>query len=453
MPKAKIAIAGASGFIGRWLIQQLIDQYEVVALSRSPIKSDHPNLEWRCVDLFSVTSTNEALEGCEFAIYLVHSMQPNSRLTQGSFEDNDLIIADNFSIACEASHIKQIVYLSGIIPKVDKLSEHLQSRYEVEEILASRSSALTTLRAGMVVGPNGSSFKILEQLLRRLPMMILPAWAQTPSQAVSLSRVLASVLKVIDRPEWFNKSIDLGSGETINYAQMLKRCGNFLKLNRLYISVPIQSTNFSKLWVSLVTGTPRELASPLIDSLTYPIIPKLDEMKALGTYEYQNFESLLTEALSEAKTIKLTRLSDSPQKENNVRSIQRLPSLPMLKAADLAHEYIQWLPRFFKFFLTVVVMKERVHFKCMGLTLLELTHIKERSDSDRHLFFITGGILCKRHDHGWLEFRQINNRKWTISAIHEFVPTLPWWIYRFTQAPLHSFVMNRFGSYLKKKYN
>tara|TARA_R110000868_G_scaffold103710_1_gene285410 strand:- start:1214 stop:2575 length:1362 start_codon:yes stop_codon:yes gene_type:complete len=452
MSKPKIAIAGASGFVGRWLIQQLLPNYNIIALSRSPIESTDSSLEWRCVDLFSVTSTTEALQGCDLAIYLVHSMQPNSRLTQGSFEDNDLIIADNFSLACETHKIKQIIYLSGIIPKVDKLSEHLRSRYEVEEILASRSSALTTLRAGMVVGPKGSSFRIMELLLKRLPMMILPAWTQTPSQAVALSRVIASIIAVTNNSQWFGKSIDLGCGETVNYAQMLRRCGKFLNLTRFYISVPIKSTNFSKLWVSLVSGTPIELASPLIDSLKYPIIPNLDSMKELGTFEAQNFETLLREALSDVKLPDLKRRQLIEARENNVRSIQRLPSLPMLEASELANEYMNWLPRFFKFFIKVFIKNDRVYFKSFGLTLLELTHIEQRSNSTRHLFFITGGVLCARRDHGWLEFRQINNRKWTISAIHEFVPTLPWWIYRFTQAPLHSFVMKRFGQYLKKKY-
>ncbi|MBH47463.1 MAG: epimerase [Halobacteriovorax sp.] len=453
MHKPKIAIAGASGFVGRWLIQQLLPSFDVIALSRSPIQSDDPGLEWRCVDLFSVTSTTEALVGCDFAVYLVHSMQPNSRLTQGTFEDNDLIIADNFSIACETHNIKQIVYLSGIIPRVDQLSEHLRSRFEVEEILASRNSALTTLRAGMVVGPKGSSFRIMELLLKRLPMMILPAWTQTPSQAVALSRVIASLVKVINNPTWYNRSIDLGCADIINYAQMLRRCGKFLNLRRFYISIPIKSTSFSKLWVSLVSGTPIELASPLIDSLKYPIIPNLDSMKELGTFEQQSFETLLTEALRDVKLERLKKNRVTEVKENNVRSIQRLPSLPSLEARDLANEYMLWLPKFFKFFIKVIIHNQKAYFKCLGFTLLELTHIEQRSNSTRHLFFITGGVLCKRHDHGWLEFRQINNRKWTISAIHEFVPTLPWWIYRFTQAPLHSFVMKRFGRYLKKKYD
>ncbi len=453
MNKPKIAVAGATGFVGRWLIQELKADYQIIGLSRSRMIQQDPSIEWRQIDLFSVTSTQEALKDCDYAIYLVHSMQPNARLTQGSFEDNDLIIADNFSMSCEANNIKHVVYLSGIIPSVEKLSEHLESRKEVEEVLSSRNTPVTTLRAGMVVGPDGSSFKIMENLLKRLPFLILPAWTKTPSQAVSLEKVISSIKAVIGKEHWFNQSIDLGSGETLTYREMLKRCGAFLKLSRIFLSVPIRSTSFSKLWVSIVSGTSIELTSPLIDSLTYPIIPQLDGMKELGTYKAQPFEELLSEALHSKKQIKLKSIKEPFVKENNVRSIQRLPALKNLSSNLIAKEYMLWLPQFFKYFIRVKVKDEIAEFKFLFITLLELSHVNERSTDDRDLFFITGGLLCKRRDHGWLEFRQVNDKKWTITAIHEFVPTLPWWIYRFTQAPVHAWVMTKFGKYLDRKFN
>ncbi len=453
MIKPKIAVAGATGFVGRWLIEELKTQFDIVGLSRSRMIDSDPSIEWRQIDLFSVTSTQEALKDCDYAVYLVHSMQPNARLTQGSFEDNDLIIADNFSMACEKNEIKHIVYLSGIIPSVDKLSEHLKSRREVEMVLSSRKTPLTTLRAGMVVGPNGSSFRIMEKLLRRLPCLVLPAWTNTPSQAVSLEKVINSISSIVGKNQWFYRTIDLGSGETLSYKDMLKRCSSFLKLKRFFLSIPIKSTSFSKLWVSIVSGTSIELTSPLIDSLTYPIIPDLSEMKELGTYEHQKFEVLLEGAINGKKNKKLKSIKEPITKENNVRSIQRLPELQDLTSFVIAKEYMTWLPQFFKFVIKVHVSNEVAKFRFMGMTLLELNHITERSNDDRDLFFITGGILCKRRDHGWLEFRQVNQKKWTLTAIHEFVPTLPWWIYRFTQAPIHEWVMNKFGQYLDKKYN
>ena len=67
------------------------------------------------------------------------------------------------------------------------------------------------------------------------------------------------------------------------------------------------------------------------------------------------------------------------------------------------------------------------------------------SEVQRIKFYIIGGLLSKRSDCGWLEFRQIADRKYTLASINEFVPTLPWYVYRFTQAILHKRVMIAFG--------
>ena len=179
--KPTIVVAGASGFIGRWFIHQFKDRYNFIALSRSEVTqtgSDH--IEWRKTDLYSLSSTLEAVRGADFALYLVHSMQPSTRLNQGSFEDTDLILADNFARAAEQCGIKQIVFVGGIIPQREvEFSRHLQSRYETELQLASGQVPVTTLRAGIIIGPGGSSFNIVKSLVNSLSIMACPKWCQS----------------------------------------------------------------------------------------------------------------------------------------------------------------------------------------------------------------------------------------------------------------------------------
>jgi hypothetical protein len=57
-------------------------------------------------------------------------------------------------------------------------------------------------------------------------------------------------------------------------------------------------------------------------------------------------------------------------------------------------------------------------------------------------------LLSKTTTTGWLEFRQVAHRRYTLAAIHGFVPALPWLLYILTQAPLHAWVMHAFGRHL-----
>ena len=45
---------------------------------------------------------------------------------------------------------------------------------EVEKTLGSRDTPLTAIRAGIIIGPGGSSFKIVKNLVKNLPVMACP---------------------------------------------------------------------------------------------------------------------------------------------------------------------------------------------------------------------------------------------------------------------------------------
>ena len=195
-PKAarkRIAIAGASGFVGRALIEALRADYDVIALTRAPGGARSDGVEMRSCDLFNMRDAERALAGADAAFYLVHSMMPSARLTQGRFDDMDLICADNFARGAKAHGVAHITYLGGLLPPPEdlELSRHLESRLEVERTLAAHGAAVTTLRAGLVVGAGGSSFQMMTRLVERLPFMVGPLWTRSLSQAIAATHSAA----------------------------------------------------------------------------------------------------------------------------------------------------------------------------------------------------------------------------------------------------------------------
>ena len=136
-----VAIAGATGFVGEALCRALAPEHRIVALTRSRERAERPDddgVSWRRCDLFSLRELERALETADCAIYLVHSMLPSARLTQASFADLDLLLADNFGRAAQRCGVSQILYLGGLTPAEGRLSPDLASRLEVEQTLGSQ---------------------------------------------------------------------------------------------------------------------------------------------------------------------------------------------------------------------------------------------------------------------------------------------------------------------------
>ena len=425
----------------------------MVALGRSP-RPPSENVEWRGCDLFSASSTRAALDGVDVAIYLVHSMMPSSRLFQGSFHDTDLLLADNFARACVTHGAKQIIYLGGLVPDAGYVSPHLQSRQEVEAVFQSTGIPVTCLRAGMVVGPGGSSFEILHALVQRLPWMLLPRWTKSLGQAIFIDDVVTVLEAAVQAPSFLGKTLDLVNGEALTYEDLLRKTATVLGKRRLMVPIPIASTGFSKRWVQLFSGASHELISPLIDSLQCDLPQPRPVEPIASLIRYQRFEDMLVETLKRTKPKSPQAGLAAPVLARSVRSIQRLPPLPERDARFISNEYMAWLPRFFRAIIRVkrVPGSSRVTFNLVGLPwpLLVLELINEASDGARDKFHIVGGVLSKTTTTGWLEFRQVSHRSHTLSAIHGFEPALPWLVYRLSQAPVHAVVMYFFGRYLAR---
>jgi uncharacterized protein YbjT (DUF2867 family) len=455
--KFTVAIAGAGGYIGRWLIKEYRHKYNFVALSRQKVdQNPYPEVAWRQVELYSITSTVEALKGVDVAIYLVHSMNASTRLNQGSFEDTDLLLADNFSRAAEKNGVKQIIYLGGLLPDEpeETLSRHLKSRLEVEQTLGSRSSRLTALRASIIVGPGGSSFDMIKNLINRLPVLMCPKWTESLTQPISLKDTLTIIDSCIGNPNVFGKAIEIGSPEVMSYRNMMERTAKAMGKKRLVFSVPFFSLGLSKLWVGVFGDSPPQLVSPLVESLRHTLTVSPELAFKEKEIDYQSFEKACETALKTKDYPKMPSFFRSDSLKNTVRSIQRMQNKNRHSALWVANRYNLWLPTFFRFLIKgKVAGNGDLGFYLLwgSKPMLQLTMIPDRSDYERQLFYISGGWLVKRFDYGWLEFREVLGSRYIISAIHEFVPRLPWLVYVNTQAKLHLWVMNRFKKYLEKK--
>lgn len=454
MKTLRIAIAGASGFVGRYLIEALLKEgYSVLALSRA-YKENKTNskLLWKKCDLFSRKDTREALKNCDIAIYLTHSMIPSSRLSQGNFEDYDLVLADNFARSAKENKVKGLVYLGGIIPEDPNLSRHLSSRLEVERTLAASQVPLTTLRAGIILGPEGSSFRIMYNLVKYLPMMVCPSWTRTLSNPISIWDVISALKLCIQKASSHSKTFDIGGKTTLSYFEMMRILAEKLQRKRVLLTAPFFSPNLSKLWVATVTGAPKNLVYPLIGSLKTHMVPNIHRRLPIKTSTLMTYEESIDRILAEESklnSIPQAFQSSAVSKDKTVRSIQRLETLYRFNAQEVSDLYFSWLDKSIPL-LKVEKTNRHIHIKLWGIhkPLISLNKKMDLSSKDYCLFYIQEGLLSHGKGRGRLIFRTIVDGRNTMVEIHEFRPKLPWFIYKYTQAVVHVFTMKLFKKHL-----
>jgi uncharacterized protein YbjT (DUF2867 family) len=444
----KIAIAGASGFVGQALIKELLtdEDIHIIALTRGDKKSSD-RVTWIKCDLFSRKEILHALQGVDQLIYLVHSMEPSARLDQANFADYDLILADNFGRCAKLLNIKKVIYLGGIIPPDIEVSLHLESRLEVETVFKEYFDQYVFLRAGLIIGAAGSSYNILVNLVKNLPIMVCPSWTQNSTSPVHITYVTAMIKSCVKTRLLDGEIINLSSKDNITYFDLLRKTAEHLSKKRLFFRIRLPLITVSRFWVALFSGASRRLVYPLLESLKYPMLA--DNSVNIPTNNLTVSESL--EKASKNTSQSRYIFNKSVHHESFVRSVQRGDLPKGLTAKDAADEYMKWLPKFLFPFIIVKVEDDWITFSLLyhKIKILILKRVNSASD-DFQSFRIRGGLLALKRDKGRLEFREVLNKSSLLISIHNFYPALPWYIYRYTQALCHLFVMNRFKKHIKR---
>jgi uncharacterized protein YbjT (DUF2867 family) len=222
-----------------------------------------PNADAVELDVMDPETIGPAMEGIRVAYYLIHSMEEGSE----PFEERDRTAARNFASAASKNGVERIVYLGGLGEDEDPdLSPHLASRHETGRLLAEHGPAVLELRAGMVIGAGSASYRMLEDLVRRLPVMVTPRWVDTRSQPIAID----DVVEYLERArgvhlEGAHTIVEIGGAEVLSYRQMMQRLGARRGRVPLILPVPVLSPWLSSLWCGLVTSVPTSVAQPLIE--------------------------------------------------------------------------------------------------------------------------------------------------------------------------------------------
>ena len=272
----RVLVTGATGYIGGRLITDLLEK----GISVRVLVRDASRIEGRpwensvevCIgDLLKPETLPAALDGVETAYYLVHSMYGGK-----DYAERDREAANNFVEA--GKNLKHVIYLGGLLPKAESISNHLKSRCEVGEILRA-GLPTTEFRAGPIIGSGSASFEMVRYLTERLPIMVAPKWIHHQVQPIAVRDVMRYLVRALETK--YKGVIDIGA-DVLTFKEMMDGYAKVRGLTRRIITVPVLAPKLAAIWVGLVTPISNSLAVPLIEGVIHPITG--DTTKALEVF-------------------------------------------------------------------------------------------------------------------------------------------------------------------------
>ena len=227
--------------------------------------------------------------------------------------------------------VKRIIYLGALGDDISTLSPHLRARNQVAFELQQGNYATTILRAAIIVGSGSASYEILKYLVTRCPIFLIPFWARTKCQPISIRSLINILVGVLETNETSSNSYDIGGDEVLTYEDMLKTFSGILNKRKIYIHTSFSSVRFYSYIASLFTPVPAAIIRSLMKSCYNEVICKKDNIFPISLYQPVMFKEAILKAMSREEldsvhtrwsdeyprahelTIKLNELNKSPK--------------------------------------------------------------------------------------------------------------------------------------------
>ncbi len=284
-----ILLTGATGFIGAHVLRALSKKnLQVRCLVRKTMRSENPDITYVTGDVLDYDSLVKATEGVDTVYYFIHMMGPQKERQR--FDVLDRLAVKNMVRACQVNGVKRIIHLTGIRAPQEKLSHHLESRKEVEEIIRNSGIGYTIFRASVIIGRGGAAFEILDAAVRKLPIIPVFNWGNVQVQPIDIEDVMRYLVECMDKKETINKCYDIGCSRVFTYKELMQEYAKECGLRRIFVRIPWSWNWLSSAILGKLAPVDPNVVYWLIESLQNNMVCEESDLKKIFGFEPISFE-------------------------------------------------------------------------------------------------------------------------------------------------------------------
>ena len=269
-------VTGATGYVGSRLVRRLAAEGRGVrALARRPERVERlPGVEPVRGGPPGRRPLAAALDGCETAYYLVHSMEGGGANGRAASPP-----------ATGARRPRSPRAAGDAGRRADRLPGRDRAGRARRPLTSARGSrwrrscsravpGSTALRASIVIGAGSSSFRVLVRLVERLRVLPMPRWRKNRTQPIDERDVIEYLARTPSVPAAAGRSLDICGPDVVTFAALIEEIAEALGVGRMPVGLPTSLTPPASAVVAAVSGQPLELVRPLMESLESDVLPR-----------------------------------------------------------------------------------------------------------------------------------------------------------------------------------
>ena len=225
-----VYLTGASGFIGGYVLRELIARgHSVRALSRGRrLSQDDERVNWIEGDVSKPETLAGSVEGCDAVIHLVGILneRPSAGLT---FESVHFDGTKNVVDLARRSGIQRFIHMSANGARPTGVSGYQTSKWKAEEYVRAAGFAHHVVFRPAIVfgdpGPQNPEFSklIATTLVNPFPVLPVPGDGKYQLQPVSIGELASAFVQSLELPEANGQSYCVSGRERVSFNDVLDR--------------------------------------------------------------------------------------------------------------------------------------------------------------------------------------------------------------------------------------
>lgn len=234
----KVAVTGATGFVGRHLVTRLLaDGEEVTAV----IHRTHP--EWlrssaaeaRSASVGDLSSLSSAFAGSEVVYHLVGII---AETRQNTFSRTVAEGTKNVVAACRKAGVAKLIYLSAMGTSAEAPAKYHQTKLVAEEAVIASGLDYVILRPSVIYGPGDGFVSLLSRMIRLTPVLPVIGSGRYRLQPVFVDDLMTVMTGCLRIEGAWGEIIDVGGPQKLEYLEILSIISSALHRKRMNFFVP-----------------------------------------------------------------------------------------------------------------------------------------------------------------------------------------------------------------------
>ncbi|MFZ5814880.1 MAG: complex I NDUFA9 subunit family protein [Bacillota bacterium] len=288
---AVVLVAGGAGFIGSYIVRNLLRQgHKVVVISRRPesARGKVPaGAELRQGDVTDAASLDRALTGVDVVINAVqfpnHPVEnPRKGYTYMKVDGEG---TTRLVEAARKHGVKRFIYLSGAGVREDKTEPWFVAKLLAEKAIQASGIPYTIFRPSWIYGPEDRSLNKFVAFARYLPFIPVIGSGQERIQPVFVGDVAHVVAASVDMPQTANRIYEVGGPQELTMDEIIRTMLRVMGKRRPLIHHPVW-------FIKLATIPMQLLPNPILSPSAVDFV--LQEEKVDTTALVRDFQIRLT---------------------------------------------------------------------------------------------------------------------------------------------------------------